>query len=364
MRIKTHFIILCLAVSILFVDCSNSSRPIRDEFFTIHDMVGREVQLPNHIERIVGLRAGALRLLVYMDASDLVAGIEEVEKRGIRPYTLIHPEFMELPLIGPSMGGDAELICKAHPDVIFISYTTAGDADALQKKTGIPVVAIECPEMGTALDTLYSSFRLIGEILHKENRADSLISYIEKSLTELNIKTLDTKNTKKPTVYVGGVPYSGIHGISSTQPYFPPFMFVNANNVASSIDSRLISHVKGTYVDKEQILLWDPDVLFIDLSGWELVKQEISKNSPLHDLQAVKNNSIHMLLPYNNYAINYELVLINSWYAGKILYPEIFSDIDMHKKTAEILHAFFGEIAEEDVQSLTTGLGPASQKDF
>ena len=364
MRIKTHFIILCLAVSILFVGCSNSSRPIRDEFFTLHDMLGREVQLPDHIERIVGLRAGALRLLVYMDAGNLIAGIEEVEKQGIRPYTLAHPELMELPSIGPSMGGDAELICKVNPNVIFISYTTASDADALQKKTGIPVVAIECPEMGTALDTLYSSFRLIGEILHKKSRADSLISYIENSISGLNTRTLPAENKKKQKVYVGGVPYSGIHGINSTQPYFPPFMFVNANNVASSIDSRLISHVKGTYIDKEQILLWDPDVLFIDLSGWELVKQELSENSPLFNLRAVKNDCIHLLLPYNNYAINYELVLINSWYAGKALYPENFSDIDIHKKAVEILHAFFGEIPNEDIQLMINGLGPSSQNNF
>ena len=364
MKINFRFILLYFTVSFFIVGCRNSSRPVRDEFSIIHDMVGREVRVPNHIEKIVGLRAGALRLLVYMNASELIAGIEEVEERGTRPYTISYPELLELPLIGPTMGGDAELICKACPDVIFISYTTAGDADALQKKTGIPVVAIECPEMGIARDTLYASFRLIGKILHKENRADSLISYIENSISELNTRTLNTNNGKKQKVYIGGVSYSGTYGINSTQPYFPPFIFVNANNVASSIDNRLISHVKGTYVDKEQILLWDPDVLFIDLSGWELVKQELSENSPLHDLQAVKNDRIYLLLPYNNYAINYELVLIDSWYAGKVLYPENFSDIDMHKKAEEILHIFFGEITEEGIQSLTTGLGQAIQKDF
>ena len=264
----------------------------------------------------------------------------------------------------PSNIRDAELICKARPDVIFITYTTAGDADALQKKTGIPVVAVECPELGIARDTLYASFRLIGKVLHKENRADSLISYIENSISELNTRTLPTENTKKQKVYIGGVSYSGIHGINSTQPFFPPFIFVNADNVASSIDNRLFSHVKGTYVDKEQLLLWNPDILFIDLSGWELVKQDLSKNSPLHNLLAIKNDAVHLLLPYNNYAINYELVLVNSWYVGKVLYPENFSDIDMQKKAEEILHRFLGEMNSEDMLSLTAGLGPVAKNDF
>ncbi len=101
----------------------------------------------------MGVRAVALRLLVYMDATHMIAGVEQNEKNSLTPYVIAHPELTTLPSIGPPMGGDAELILKSDPDGIFITYTTAGDADALQKKTGIPVVAIECPDFGTARDT-------------------------------------------------------------------------------------------------------------------------------------------------------------------------------------------------------------------
>jgi len=331
----------------------------------IHDLLGREVSVPKNVERIVGLRAGALRLLVYMEATANVVGIEEVEKRGIRPYTLTHPELLELPLIGPSMGGDAELICIARPDVIFISYTTIGDADALQKKTGIPVVALECPELDTARDTLYNSLRLIGKILHKEMRADSLISFIENSITNLNTRTLTIPEEEKPSIYIGGISYSGIHGINSTQPFYPPFLFVNANNVASVLNSRLVSHVKGTYIDKEQLILWNPDVLFIDVSGMNLVKQDLAGNSPLHNnLSAVKNNAIHFLLPYNNYAVNYELILINAWYTGKVLYPERFNDISITQKANEILKMFLGKLVYNEIIQDAPGLRSVTQNDF
>lgn len=341
---------------LLLSGCSNNGPDTGGNKRVITDMLGREVEVPEQISRIVGIRAGALRLLVYMNARDMIAGIEENEKDLNRPYMQAWPELADLPVIGPYMGGDAELIVNTRPDVIFITFTTTGNADALQKKTGIPVVALICNEIGTSRDTLFTSLRLIGKILHREHRADSLIGYITQSIEELNTRTDCINDTLKPLVYVGGVAYSGAHGINSTQAYYPPFAFVNARNAASEIDKRLVSQVKGTYIDKEQLLLWDPDVLFFDESGLDVIRHDLSGNSPLKKgLAAIRNNRVYSVLPYNNYATNYELVLANAWYAGKVLYPEAFGDIDIASKTGEILEAFLGKNIYQQVMSSSVG---------
>lgn len=359
-----------LIISVMLVQgfmtgCKYSQQSNQYETTTVTDMLGREVTIPQAVNSIVGLRAGVLRLLVYMNAVDMIAGVEESELRSTRPYLMAYPSLTNLPVIGPSMGGDAELITKAGPDVIFISYTTKEDADALQYKTGIPVIGVECPEFGTDRNILYASLSLIGKVLNKQQRADSLISYINQSINELDNRTTDVPAEDKPSVYVGGVPYSGSHGINSTQPYFPPFMFVNAPNVASDIDGRLVSHVRGTYIDKEQLLLWDPDVLFIDESGLSIVKQDLAEGTPLYNsLKAVNNDSIFVLLPYNNYAINYELVLVNAWYTGKILYPENFEDIEIDKKTDDILQYFLGKALYHELMNHSAAFSRLNKNDF
>ncbi len=332
---------LLLLVVISFFACNPPSPQSGEGKVTVYDILGRKVVVPEKVTKVIGVRAGALRLLVYMDAVEMVAGIEESEFRGSRPYIQAHPELLKRPIIGPSMGGDAELIAGTNPDVIFITYTTRGDADALQKRTGIPVVALECTEFGTARDTLFASLRLIGKIIGKEKRADSLITYIENNIRDLNRRSQILSSSARPRVYIGGVPYSGARNIVSTQPYYPPFMFVNAHNVASELSKNLISHVKGTYVDPEQLLIWNPDYLFIDVSGLTLIKKDLaSETSVYRNLNAIKNNNIYLLLPYNNYATNYELVLINAWYTGKILYPEAFNDVMFEEKVQEILDMF------------------------
>ncbi len=331
-------------ILIIFVltSCINTD-PGNSDGIVVKDMLGRDVLIPKEVNRVVGLRAGALRLLLYCGAKDMIAGIEEIERRPGRPYMDAHSELKELPVIGPSMGGDAELILNARPDVIFISYTTTADANALQNKTAIPVIAIECPEFATGKEKLFFSLRLIGKVINKTERVESLISYITSSIQELNNRTKNIHPDNKPRTYIGGVNYSGSHGINSTQPFYPPFIFTNSRNVASSIDDRLVSHVKGTFIDKEQLLKWDPDYLFIDQSGMNIVKNDLFPGNALYNnLKAIQNDNVHMVSPYNNYAINYEMVLVNSWYVASILYPEQFKDIDFPSKAEEIINTFLG----------------------
>ncbi len=339
---KTLFI-LCVLVQMLFLACKHQQNQNAANTRTFTDMLGRQVHLPDTLNRIVGVRASALRMLLYMDAADKIAGIEDIEHRNDRPYMLANPDLLNLPIIGPKMSGDAELILKARPEAIFMTYATVEDANRLQTQTGIPVVAIDATEFGTARDTLFSTFRLLGKILHNEARADSLVQFINQNIAELNQRTHDIPDGLKPGVYIGGVPYSGAHGITSTQPYYPPFMFLNAKNVAAEVRDERYSHVRGTYIDKEQLMMWNPDYIFIDHSGLLLSRNDLaSGNSLQQSLGAIQKGQTYVVMPYNNYATNYGLVLANAWYIGKVLYPERFSDINIKNKTNEITQQFFG----------------------
>ena len=49
---------------------------------TIKDMAGRSVTVPAKVERIVGLGPGALRLISYLQATDKVVGVEDIDKEA------------------------------------------------------------------------------------------------------------------------------------------------------------------------------------------------------------------------------------------------------------------------------------------
>jgi iron complex transport system substrate-binding protein len=194
--------LLCFGLSIGFAQTGNT--------VLIKDMAGREVRIPAKVQKVVGIEAGALRILVYLEAAKMVAGVEDTEKKDFtKPYLMAHPELAKLPTIGPMHGGDAELIAARKPEVIFWTSATKGSADSLQQRTGIPVVVLNYGDLDNQKRTFYEALRLTAKVLNKRARAEQLIGYIETSIKNLGERTQDAP--KNEPVYVGGVNYRGSH---------------------------------------------------------------------------------------------------------------------------------------------------------
>lgn len=336
---KTALIFCCL---LLCCSCRVRDNSAPAVTRTVTDALGRKVALPDTVRRVVCLRASAIRLVTYAGGAPLICGVEEQECRP-NEYThiLAHPELAHKPVIGPGMGGDAELILTVRPDLIFMSATTAEDADALQKRTGIPVFAIEYGDLNRHRPRFYQSLRQIAQVLRTEARVDSLIGFIEAQIAELQQRASLTP--RPPRTYVGGISYRGQKGITSTDPYYAAFRFIHADNVASRIDSAYVSAINGTYIDREQLIDWDPEVIFIDTGGLPLVREDFHRQESLNRLlSAYRNRRIYTLGPYNNHHTNFEVMLINAWYAGKVLYPGRFADVSLPDKADEIFVRFVG----------------------
>ena len=257
---------------------------------------------------------------------------------------MAHPELRKLPSIGTGNYADPELIIVISPDLIFCTYANFGEAEQLQKKTGVPVVAVEYGDFNKNIDVMFSALKFMGKILNKEKRADLLISYINNCISDLNNRTNNILQIKKPGIYIGGIAYHGSHGLTSTMSPYTPFKFVNAANVASVLEKSTISAIKGTFIDKEQLINWNPEKIFIDVSGLKNIKNELSKDNTLaNSIYAFKKAEIYSLLPYNWYTINFGTILCNAYYVGKILYPKKFTDIDIKEKSNEIYKHFVGK---------------------
>lgn len=324
----------------------------------VRDMLGRQVQVPWPVERVVGLRAGALRMLVYLQVTDRVIAIEEPERRSDRPYILANPDVAGLPAIGPQMGGDVEQLIAARPQVLFLTFTNVAQADELQARTGIPVIALEYGDFADNREQFFSSLSLMGSLMGASERARELDIYTTQTLAELERRTAGVAQQERPRVYIGGIAYRGARGIASTEPAYPPLAFVNAFNVASTLDQRLVHPVQGTTVDVEQLIDWDPEAIFIDVFSRHLVRRDLAEGSPLaHTLSAVRNGRLYGMLPYNNYATNYETLLANAWAAGKALYPERFDDISVHQRADEVFRMFLGQPIYDQMAARHAGYG-------
>ncbi len=349
-------LLLFLIMSLLFSACSFdfTKTDISGERIEITDMLGREISIPTKISSIVAHRSGALRLVCYLNAVNLVIGVEANEQRRQVPYLIAYPELRELPLIGSGNNADPELIASINPDLIICTYLNPAEADELQQKSGVPVLCLKYGDFNQNKADFYESLRLLGSVLNKTERADFLIQYIRES-----VKTIEErcKNTNPPQkVYIGGIAYRGAHGINSTEPDYAPFKHTHASNQAGQLlkDSNLtLSKLNNVIIDKEQIIEWNPEKLFIDVAGYSLVEPDLSKNSVMGQmLTAVQNKEVYFLLPHIWNTINFEHILINTFYVASVLHPEKFPNLNIRNKANEIYETILGKPIYDDIVNL------------
>ena len=336
---------------------------------SVSDGFGRTVVIPANPDRIVCSGSGCLRYIVYLGAQDKVVGVDSQEKKVQpqegRAYAITNPQFKSMPLIGEMRGkDDPEKIIGIGPKVIFktgstgTSYSTSGpEADTLQNKTAIPVIAFPYGSLRTDAEKaeMYTALRLTGKILGKDARAEELIAYIEKVTADLERRTKDIPANQQKTVYIGGVSSAGAHGIISTEPAYPPFIWVHAKNIAAGSDTQ---HAD---LSKEIIVDGDPDFIFIDVGTTQIDNSgaigELKTNPAYSGLKAVKNGNVYGVLPYNFYNVNYESVLADAYFIGKVVYPDQFSDVDPQAKADEIYTKFVGKPVFSDINKQYKNLG-------
>ena len=311
----------------------------------ITDALGRQVEIPAEVKKIVPL-GNTPRMISYLGLADIVVGIEECEiaTSPIQAYAYPHVEkWSTLPNCGTNAMGETayypEQIMLANPDVI-LTTDNADVADNLQTQIGLPVV---CVDQGSLFAESYEqSLRILADVCGVSDRAETIISYINSCLEDLAARSADIDISEKPTVLAAGATFKGGHSIDGVYTNYAVFEILEANDVAEEIAGQKGS--SGVMVEKEQILAWDPEIIFFDSGSMGLVRADYAENPGYFEqLQAVRNGELYQWPNSTWHWSNVEIPLVSAYYVGCMLYPERFADVDFEAKASEIFDMFLGE---------------------
>lgn len=353
---KKIIILLLIAMLCIGLFAGCAGKDAEDiETRTVTDTWGRKVEIPVQVDSIVCLGSGAPRIAAYLGATDMMVGAEDHDLKGqtvLRDYSMVYyDELKNLPTVGAGGGsgannGYAEQIIEAQPDVILAGFSQEA-AEELEKQTGIPVVCVRYLSVNFVDESFYAAMRVFAEVVGKQERCEAVLKFIDDCKLDLSNRTKNISDSEKKTVYTGAVTFSGHHGFAGTYANFGPFLAIDALNVADEVKNQNYFET-----DLEKVIEWDPDVIFLDPGNMDLVNDEYKTNPGYFDsLRAVQEGNVYAMPSFNNCSTNITYAIMNAYYAGIVLYPDQFADVDMETIGGQILEFMLGENFFEEMEA-------------
>lgn len=317
---------------------------------TFTDQIGREVKVPDKVDRIVVLQHQTLNLLVQMNATDKIVGVMSNWKQQLGSnYARLAPELVSKASLGDLTHVDAEKLVALHPQVVFVTNYAPQEMIDKISSLGIPAVAISlrhddegeknklnptmADEEQAYVKGLYEGIMLIGNIINKPEEAKALIKATENGRNIVSERLQDLPEEKRIRAYMAN-PELTTYGSGK----YTGLMMKHAGavNVAAST-------IKGfKQVSMEQVIAWNPQVIFVQ-NRYPGVVNEIRSNPQWQVIDAVKNHRVYLMPEYAK-AWGYpmpEAMGIGELWMAKKLYPEKFNDIDMHKIANDWYRKFY-----------------------
>ena len=328
---------------------------------TVTDSFNRKVTYDKtKTSRVVCLGAGALRIYSYVGDIDKLVGVEQIDKEpfgvgtALRPYYDVNKDFFAtLPIVGQggpqAQAPEYEKLVDVNPDIIVSIYSSVETNNEITEKTNIPVIGIKQGGDAFFASEFKFSLKLLGKVFNKEEKADALISYLNKSKEDLAKRR---EGVKKVNAYAGCIGNWGRTNAYGTIANFPVFNYAGVNNVGDLLKGDASSQFT---IDAEKLIEANPEHIYLDGAGLTGFLDDYKINKNKYDvLDAFKNDEVYLLLPYNAYYTNIEIGLMSTYYVGLTSYPEKFKDIKIEDKCNEILKAFLGKGSYKDLLEYST----------
>jgi len=293
----------------------------------VTDASGREIRSPAKVERVYAAGPPA-SLLVFAIAPDKLTGWT----RAMRPNEAeFFPErYANLPELGRLTGrgntANVEVVLNAKTDLIVdvgsTGPTLASLASQVQEQTRIPYSLFD-----GRIESTSATLRAIGKLMGNEGPAEKLAAWYEHEVAD--VKQRVSRAKEHPLAYYGRSA-SGLQTGGKGSINVEALEVLGARNAAAEARAGLVT------VSFEQVLLWNPEVILTtDPNFWNSVWTDPRWRA----VRAVEQKRVY---PFGWFDFPPGANrLLGLWWAGKLLYPQSFADVDLRAKVTEFHRLFY-----------------------
>ena len=299
------------------------------------DMMGREITVPEEINRVVTTYKSATQFVLALNAGDKLVGVSlKTDKQPL--FVNLKPELAELPQVGSKRNGiNLETTINVNPDlVILYPHRDAVETAEKLKEQGIAALIIN-PE---SLSQIRETTELLGEVLKKEKKAEEVLAAYDR-IDQLTKQTASLPRQEKKKIYFANSEFNESVGAGMMQ----TALIKNAGgiNPAAELKSGFIT------VSAENILEWNPDLVIVSqfFSG---NLNKLAQNNKYQNVKAFKNKKLYRfpskLEPWDFPSPS--AFIAQLWLAQKA-YPAVYKDLNYQEEVNNFYQTLYSEKFEE-----------------
>lgn len=316
---------------------SSEQQAAQSETRTFVDSLGREVEVPADIERIAP--SGSISQQVLMTvAGDKLVGLSGGPSANQEKY--FGDKYSGMDEFGTIVGGkgdfNREAVAAANAQIVIdVGQPKDGlaeDLDTLQQQLGIP-----CIHVSTTLDTFGDAYRMLGDLLGVQEKAEELATYCDNVYKEMSDFAASIPESERVTVaYLQGD--TGLQAMPKGS-YHSVITDMVADNAVVLEDGAQVSGA-GSETSLEQIALWDPELIIF---GPNSVYDTVADDPAWQSLTAIRSGNYYQIpnTPYDwmNRPPSVNQLLGLQW-LPRICYPDKFDD-DMYEVVSGYYKLFY-----------------------
>lgn len=323
---KMSLVIFSLIMIILFSPVLKA-----EEARSFTDMMGREITVPEDVDRIVTTYKSATQFVLSLDAGDKLVGVSvKTDKQPL--FVNLQPELAELPQVGSKRNGiNLETTLSVNPDlVILYPHRDALETAEKLEEQGVTALIIN-PE---SLEQIRKTTELLGKVLNKEEKAEEVLAAYNK-IDSLTKKTAELPESEKKEIYFANSEFTDSVGSEMMQ----TALIENAGgiNPAAELKSGFLT------VSAENILEWNPELVIVS-QYFNGDLEKLAQENKYQNVSAFKNNELYRvpskLEPWDFPSPS--AFIAQLWLAQKA-YPSEYQEINYQKQVNDFYQTLYGK---------------------
>ena len=343
------FLLAIMTALLMVAGCGteNASQGKQSATRVVKDIDGTEVTIPKDITKVADLWHANNQVVLMLGGADtLVSTTKNVQ--GLPWFAKVYPRIKEIP--APVKGTDVQMeeIQKVNPQVVLASNKSQIE---MARNAGIPAVRVNF----TDYDGLRKTVNITADVLGGKapEIAKQYIAYLDGKIKFAEDKTKAISDADRPSVLhiVGG---DNLLKVDGHKTIIDEWIRYAGGKNAITADGPQIT------VTIEEIVKANPDIIIIGGTQSRKGIEQLMNDPQWASLKAVQNGRIYSnpvgTFNWDRYSAESALQIL---WAGQIIQPQLFNDIDLVKETKLFYKTFLRyDLSDAEAQRIIAGEGP------